>query len=695
MRTTSRILLWHQLFTTVLLVIIGLTLLILPLVSMDSLMNGTQSGKTIVFLYLMIGTGGILGLRLILSPAGRAIRISLVDLALLLWIAYLILNSFVKHVPVSLRLIEFCGLILFYIALRQISSSYYAALFLVLMLGGGIQAVYGNLQLWGFYPSHHSLFKMSGSFFNPGPYAGYLACIFPAALGFYLFRIRPDLPACGSSLIKDRIGVIQKTFLSSFIQKVSSLFRGGKGSEGLTQKKQERTGVVAVLVLVLIVLVLPASRSRAAWLAVIIPVIVLLLFKYPFFGWFGKHLDTSLKKGGVLLLAIVLTGSILSGLYFYKKGSADGRTLIWKVSLNLIGDHPVTGVGFDRFKAHYMDYQARYFEKDPEREEAMVAGDSNYAFNELIQHTTENGIIGLVLILAVLSGIFASSAHNPNKPGGSNKVADIHDPDYRLLAIAKAGVVSILVFSLFSYPAQILPVKTSLAFYLAVVAGLAPQKTIRIPELSGKRTGQVIAFSLRILLTLILLAGIAAGYRFSKRYTQAYRDWQSAFQVYLMGAWEACLEDYEKAYPVLHDDGDFLTNYGKALSMAGEDSKAIEILQRATGRYPNTVVYTALGDSYKALGETDKAEAAYLHAWYMNPSRFYPKYLLAKLYDESGQNEKAVITAKELLEKQVKIESTAIEEIRVEMEEILLKHQSSIKEGNSTMSHPEFKLQKW
>ncbi len=661
-----------------LLLLTGAILVILPSVSMDSLMNGTQSGKTIFFLYLMIGTGGILGLRLILSPAGRAIRISLVDLTLLLWVGYLILNSFVKHVPVSLRLIEFHGLVLFYIVLRQTDRSHYAPLFLVLMLGGCIQAVYGNLQLWGFYASHHSLFKMSGSFFNPGPYAGYLACIFPAALGFYLFRIKPDLPACGSSLIKDRIGVIQKTFLSSFIQKVSSLFRGGKGAEGLTQKKQERTGVIAVLVLVLIVLVLPASRSRAAWLAAIIPAIVLLLFKYPFFGWFGKHLDTSLKKGGVLLLAIVLTGGVLSGLYFYKKGSADGRTLIWKVSLNLIGDHPVTGVGFDRFKAHYMDYQARYFEKDPEREEAMVAGDSNYAFNELIQQTAENGFIGLVLILAFLTVIFASSAHGPDKQETSDRLPDIHNSGYELSVIAKAGIISVFVFSLFSYPAQILPVKTSLVFYLSVVAGLAPQKTICIPKFSDKRTGRPIAFISKIMLTLILLAGIAAGYRFSKRYTQAYRDWQSAFQVYQMGAWKACLEDYEKAYPVLHDDGDFLTNYGKALSMAGEHSKAIAILQQATGRYPNTVVYTALGDSYKATGETGKAEQAYLHAWYMNPSRFYPKYLLAKLYDESGQKEKAVTTAKELLEKQVKIGSTAIDEIRAEMEKIISENKTDL-----------------
>jgi hypothetical protein len=376
----------------------------------------------------------------------------------------------------------------------------------------------------------------------------------------------------------------------------------------------------------------------------------------------------------ILLLAVVLAGATLTGLYFYKKGSADGRTLVWKVTLEMIRDHPVTGVGFDRFKAHYMDYQAGYFEKDPELEESMVAGDSNYAFNELIQQTAENGIIGLVLILAVLIGIFTSSAHRTDKREASDQSPDIHGTGYELSVIAKAGVVSILVFSLFSYPVQILPIKISLVFYLAVVAGLAPQKTIGMPKLLKKRTGRPIAFISRIMLTLILLVGITAGYKFSKRYYQACQDWQSAFRVYQMGAYEASLEDYEKAYPELRDDGDFLTNYGKALSMAGEHSKAIEILQQATGRYPNTVVYTALGDSYKELGETGKAGQAYLHAWYMNPSRFYPKYLLAKLYDESGQKEKAVITAKELLAKQVKIESTAIEEIKAEMEEIILEN---------------------
>ena len=57
----------------------------------------------------------------------------------------------------------------------------------------------------------------------------------------------------------------------------------------------------------------------------------------------------------------------------------------------------------------------------------------------------------------------------------------------------------------------------------------------------------------------------------------------------------------------------------------------------------------------------------------MNPSRFYPKYLLAKLYDEIGQNAKAIEVAKELLKKDIKIESTAILEIREEMKRIIEK----------------------
>ena len=102
--------------------------------------------------------------------------------------------------------------------------------------------------------------------------------------------------------------------------------------------------------------------------------------------------------------------------------------------------------------------------------------------------------------------------------------------------------------------------------------------------------------------------------------------------------------------------------------------KSGDVLTLAAKYFSNTVVYTALGDSYKMLRQPKHAEQAYMYAWYMNPSRFYPKYLLAKLYDETGKKEKAIQVAKELLEKDIKIESTAIKEIQEEMRMIIGKN---------------------
>ncbi|WP_291126823.1 tetratricopeptide repeat protein, partial [Dysgonomonas sp. UBA7698] len=79
------------------------------------------------------------------------------------------------------------------------------------------------------------------------------------------------------------------------------------------------------------------------------------------------------------------------------------------------------------------------------------------------------------------------------------------------------------------------------------------------------------------------------------------------------------------------------------------------------------------GDSYKATKRYVLAEQAYLTAYRMNPNRFYTRYLLAKLYDETNQYEKAINIAYGLLNEKPKIESTAVNEIKEEMRNILNK----------------------
>ena len=78
-----------------------------------------------------------------------------------------------------------------------------------------------------------------------------------------------------------------------------------------------------------------------------------------------------------------------------------------------------------------------------------------------------------------------------------------------------------------------------------------------------------------------------------------------------------------------------------------------------------------IGDGYKVLKRYSEAEEAYQHASFTVPHKLYPLYLLALLYDKTGQKEKAVEVAERVLNKEVKVESEATEEIKAAMIKII------------------------
>ena len=52
----------------------------------------------------------------------------------------------------------------------------------LLLLLGGLEAIEGFRQLYGLEVSNHSLYALTGSFYNPGPYMGFLAVVLPVCL---------------------------------------------------------------------------------------------------------------------------------------------------------------------------------------------------------------------------------------------------------------------------------------------------------------------------------------------------------------------------------------------------------------------------------------------------------------------------------------------------------------------------------
>ncbi|MBA0883953.1 O-antigen ligase family protein [Flavobacterium undicola] len=536
---------------------------------------------------------------------------------------------------------ELLGLSFLYVVLRNIAAKNYYWLLLSVIISGIMQAVYGNLQLLGYYPSNHSGFKMTGSFFNPGPYAGFLISVWAVALGMYLFK--DSITTQVQSQTKNNT-----PFFNEFIKYTFEY--------------------IPLLGLISIAIVLPALQSRASWIAVLVSSVVVVELRYHFLGRLFEKVTAKLQKTALILLAIGIISTGLISIYHYKKASSDGRAFIWKVTTEMIADAPVFGVGFDLFKTHYMEYQAQYFQKNGETSEAIVADNTYYAFNEGLQFVAENGLLGLLFLMIVVYVI------------SKTKVKEGHQLNSFK---AKTGLLTIGVFACFSYPMQILPIKLVLVVLLAMLSNsTADTFQLKIltpsPSLRERGTSRTIVNSVLYKLTIVLLAcaGIYQIFTYTKDLSQGFITWNNALISYQYGDYKGAVLDFELAYPIFKKDGDFLMNYGKTLAMAGEPHKAIVVLEQAKHYQNNTVIATALGDSYKVTKQYDKAEANYQQAINMTPGKFYANYLLAKLYDDSGQEYKAVAMAKKLMNKEIKIPSTAIKEIQGEMKNILAKYKN-------------------
>lgn len=230
-----------------------------------------------------------------------------------------------------------------------------------LILLGGIEAVWGLRQLYGFSVSGHSRYVLTGSFFNPGPYAGYLAMVLPLCL-YYSMR-----------------------------------FRGWKWL--ITSLKIER--VAAGLVGILILCVLPATMSRSAWVAAAIGCAWVMYMLRDSYKW--KILWRRYKKRyisyGIGLFFVLAIGC--AGVFLLKPDSALGRLFMWKITCRAIVENPWGA--YKGFAFAYGEAQDAYFAQgDYAGWEERVAGSPEYAFNEYLELALVQGPATCVLLLALV-----------------------------------------------------------------------------------------------------------------------------------------------------------------------------------------------------------------------------------------------------------------------------------------------------
>ena len=506
------------------------------------------------------------------------------------------------------------------------------------IITGLVEAVWGLLQLYGFKPSQHALFKLTGSFFNPGPYAGYLAVVFPMTLYYFVQN--------GTQMTQMRRIFADNNFKSAIIHLIRVIC----------------VRFIACVTCIAIILVLPAAMSRASWLAAIAGSIVVIAGRIPF----SRYLSLVTKKStkfAVLLLILCVSAAAFAGMYHLKKNSADGRLLTWKISLTALAKHPF-GVGLGHFPSAYGDAQAAYFAsgKGSEREE-YVAGNPEYGFNEFLQIAIESGIVSALLFIGILVSAFRNLCHPALDAGSPEK--PLKNQNWGVAG----SLVALLVFACFSYPFSVLPFPVILVFLLAMSNENGTRMT-RIGRIGAdiKSKSAIISVISVICVQLIL-------YRQYPVY-KAYKQWNNNRMYYQVGMYKEATANYESLYPYLNDRIQFLFEYGRSLSqdfqgIAGQAQndnliKSNKVLQQATKISCDPMLYNIMGKNYQAMKEYDLAEQSLLKSTRIVPNRLYPYYLLMKLYIETGDERKAREAAGIVLTKEPKVQSQAVREMREE-----------------------------
>ena len=270
--------------------------------------------------------------------------------ALFWWVCVSLNYVFVSPYPAAEVYGKAMALGVAYVALRLVipfcGRAFTRLWWVGLCAAGGYELWTGFMQLAGREASRHHLFDVTGTFFNPGPYAIFVAVVLAVSVAWW--------------------------------------YRHGEAFAG--RGRWSRVGawsVAAVAVFCFPVLV--ATWSRAAWVAVAVAATCLLWKAYRRMVFWGM---------GVSVCAGVAA-------YFLKQGSADGRLLMTMVAGRAWVGEWLCGHGLGGYAQAYGAAQEAFFAARPGSPLSVVAGSPEYAFNGVLGVGMEQGVLGAVPALVL------------------------------------------------------------------------------------------------------------------------------------------------------------------------------------------------------------------------------------------------------------------------------------------------------
>lgn len=451
---------------------------------------------------------------------------------------------------------------------------------LIFIITTTLMSLYGLLQYTLILPTEGD-FHILGAYRNPSCLAGNLSFIFP--LLFFFFRSHRLL------------SIIASLFL------VSTVF---------------------------------LTESRAGILSILVVVMIYLFDNFPSrYNYYKTH---------ILLGIIILTSLLCLYLFFTKHDSAVGRTLIWIVSGNVVMDNILFGQGSYGFYKEYMLHQAKYFDKYPESNYSLLAGNMMHTFNEYLLLTIKYGLLSLIIVIYIFTQLLKK----------------IRFSSPYLLCI-----ISIGIFAMFSYPFQY-PITWVILLYSIVQIIKYENNTNQIYNIPVKYIKGAIFTSICIS-SFFLIKDIHFEYK-----------WHKLAESSIKGQTEEVLHEYQNLNRSWNGNHLFLYNYASELNFVGRNEQSLYILNAVTSYWNDYDIQLLIADNFFKLKKLEKAKEHYLLASKMCPNRFIPLYGLLKIYVEENNVKMIKLLSENILKKNVKIPSKTINIIKDEAKNFLISNSS-------------------
>ena len=272
-----------------------------------------------------------------------------------------------------------------------------------------------------------------------------------------------------------------------------------------------------------------------------------------------------------------------------------------------------------------------------------MAGSPEYVFNEYLQVAMAWGVPVLLMALLVV--------------GGSG-YAGHRQKEYGLCG----ALLSLAVFSFSSYPFQFLLFVVALAL---LVTGCA------IKTLSSRRP--LVCMAGTVFLLLSAGYGCYQVYRWKEVRETASSAWHRKQMFYRSGAYEQAAEVYAEIYEDMKWNARYLFEYGHALHKLHRNEESNVVMKEALKVSGDPMILNIIGKNEQEAGNYAEAEYWLIRSTHRLPGRIYPYFLLAKLYAEPGfyQRQKLEQAARMVMEKEPKVQSTAIRQMREEIKKLL------------------------